>query len=76
MLLALGLPAVAKAQEFTVADIIVDGYQRISPGIIYNLLPIGIGDVVTERRALRSSVRWSPRNISMKSKWHEKAIFL
>ena len=47
MLLALGLPAVAKAQEFTVADIIVDGYQRISPGIIYNLLPIGIGDVVT-----------------------------
>ena len=76
MLLALGLPAVAKAQEFTVADIIVDGYQRISPGIIYNLLPIGIGDVVTERTALRSSVRWSPRNISMKSKWHEKAIFL
>ena len=51
MLLALGLPAVAKAQEFTVADIIVDGYQRISPGIIYNLLPIGIGDVVTELTA-------------------------
>ena len=51
MLLALGLPAVAKAQEFAVADIIVDGYQRISPGIIYNLLPIGIGDVVTERTA-------------------------
>ena len=51
MLLALGLPAVAKAQEFIVADIIVDGYQRISPGIIYNLLPIGIGDVVTERTA-------------------------
>ena len=76
MLVALGLPAVAQAQEFTVADIIVDGYQRISPGIIYNLLPIGIGDVVTERTALRSSVRWSPRNISMKSKWHEKAIFL
>ena len=50
MLVALGLPAVAQAQEFTVADIIVDGYQRIS-GIIYNLLPIGIGDVVTERAA-------------------------
>lgn len=51
MLVALGLPAVSQAQEFTVADIIVDGYQRISPGIIYNLLPIGIGDVVTERTA-------------------------
>ena len=51
MLVALRLPAVAQAQEFTVADIIVDGYQRISPGIIYNLLPIGIGDVVTERTA-------------------------
>ena len=35
------------AQNFTVADIIVDGYQRITPGIIYNLLPIGIGDEVT-----------------------------
>ena len=51
MLVALGIPTVAQAQEFTVADIIVDGYQRISPGIIYNLLPIGIGDVVTERTA-------------------------
>ncbi len=37
----------AFAQNFTVADIIVDGYQRITPGIIYNLLPIGIGDQVT-----------------------------
>ena len=35
------------AQSFTIADIIVDGYQRISPGIIYNLLPVGIGDQVT-----------------------------
>ena len=39
MLVALGLPAITQAQEFTVADIIVDGYQRIS-GIIYNLLPM------------------------------------
>ncbi len=37
----------ALAQNFTVADIIVDGYQRITPGIIYNLLPVGIGDEVT-----------------------------
>jgi outer membrane protein insertion porin family len=35
------------AQTFTIADIIVDGYQRISPGIIYGLLPVGIGDQIT-----------------------------
>ena len=43
----LGAPLNLKAQSFTIADIIVDGYQRISPGIIYNLLPVGIGDQVT-----------------------------
>jgi outer membrane protein insertion porin family len=41
-----GLPNTLTAQNFTIADIIVDGYQRISPGIIYNLLPVGIGDEV------------------------------
>ena len=43
----LSAPLNLKAQSFTIADIIVDGYQRISPGIIYNLLPVGIGDQVT-----------------------------
>lgn len=47
LLLAFGLGNTALAQSFTIADIIVDGYQRISPGIIYNLLPVGIGDEVT-----------------------------
>ncbi len=47
LLLAIGLDNQVHAQEFTIADIIVDGYQRISPGIIYNLLPVGIGDEVT-----------------------------
>ncbi|MEQ8953903.1 MAG: POTRA domain-containing protein, partial [Gammaproteobacteria bacterium] len=46
MLLAGGISIRVQAQDFTVADIIVDGYQRISPGIIYNLLPVGIGDTV------------------------------
>lgn len=45
-LLAFGLAGPLHAQNFTIADIIVDGYQRISPGIIYNLLPVGIGDEV------------------------------
>ncbi|MFT4670699.1 MAG: outer membrane protein insertion porin family [Pseudohongiellaceae bacterium] len=46
LLLTFGLPNLLHAQTFTIADIIVDGYQRISPGIIYNLLPVGIGDTV------------------------------
>ena len=46
LLLVVGLSNTASAQSFTIADIIVDGYQRISPGIIYNLLPVGIGDEV------------------------------
>lgn len=46
LLVALGLPSTLRAQDFTIADIIVDGYQRISPGIIYNQLPVGIGDEV------------------------------
>ena len=47
VLVMAGAPGLLKAQTFTIADIIVDGYQRISPGIIYNLLPVGIGDLVT-----------------------------
>lgn len=46
LLVAIGCIQSARAQTFTIADIIVDGYQRISPGIIYNLLPVGIGDDV------------------------------
>ena len=47
MLVAFGFSKSLYAQDFTIADIIVDGYQRISPGIIYNLLPVGIGDTVS-----------------------------
>tara|TARA_B110000858_G_scaffold198235_2_gene263419 strand:- start:3199 stop:5874 length:2676 start_codon:yes stop_codon:yes gene_type:complete len=47
LLVAFGISKATNAQEFVIADIIVDGYQRISPGIIYNLLPVGIGDRVT-----------------------------
>ena len=48
LLAVFGFPNTLNAQDFTIADIIVDGYQRISPGIIYNLLPVGIGDDLTE----------------------------
>ncbi|MDG2420217.1 MAG: outer membrane protein assembly factor BamA [Gammaproteobacteria bacterium] len=47
LLVLFGTSNTLNAQNFIIADIIVDGYQRISPGIIYNLLPVGIGDEVT-----------------------------
>lgn len=46
LLMVFGISKTLNAQEFVIADIIVDGYQRISPGVIYNLLPVGIGDPV------------------------------
>ena len=49
LLLAVGFSHSLKAQDFIIADIIVEGYQRISAGIIYNLLPVGIGDEVGVR---------------------------
>ena len=51
VLSGLGLPAFVHGQDFQIADIIVDGYQRISPGIIYSLLPVGIGDEMTDGTA-------------------------
>ena len=47
LLVLFGTSNTLNAQNFIIADIIVDGYQRISPGIIYNLLPVGIGDEIT-----------------------------
>ncbi|MEX0902171.1 MAG: outer membrane protein assembly factor BamA [Pseudohongiellaceae bacterium] len=47
LVLLLGFSNSLQAQSFTIADIIVEGYQRISPGIIYGLIPVGIGDQVT-----------------------------
>ena len=55
----LSAPFNLKAQSFTIADIIVDGYQRISPGIIYNLLPVGIGDQVTASTSRADNPRTS-----------------
>lgn len=46
LLLLAGINPPVHAQNFTIADIIIDGYQRISPGVIYGLLPVGIGDEV------------------------------
>jgi outer membrane protein insertion porin family len=47
VLFAFGIANSSFGQNFTIADIIIDGYQRVSPGVIYGLLPVGIGDEVT-----------------------------
>ena len=44
--LALLLPALASAEPFTVTDIRIQGLQRISPGTVFNLLPVNVGDTV------------------------------
>lgn len=42
------LPSVAIAQAFQVADIRVEGLQRIAAGTVFNYLPVQIGDVVDD----------------------------
>ncbi len=34
----------ASTQSFIITDIRVDGLQRISPGVMFSLLPVGVGD--------------------------------
>lgn len=49
--LALGLlMQAAVAEDFIVDDIRVNGLRRISPGTVFNYLPITIGDRVDEKR--------------------------
>ena len=38
----------AYAQNFVIEDIQIDGLQRISSGVVFGLLPVGIGDVVSD----------------------------
>ncbi len=51
LLLLAALPPVAIAQdEFVVADMRVEGLQRISEGTVFNYLPINVGDTVNQQR--------------------------
>ena len=45
--LVLALPAHA-AEQFTVADIRVQGLQRVSAGTVFNLLNVNVGDTIDE----------------------------
>ncbi|MCC6202868.1 MAG: outer membrane protein assembly factor BamA [Gammaproteobacteria bacterium] len=57
MLLALFAASPTRAQDaFVVEDIRVEGLSRIAAGTVFNYLPIGVGDRVTDER-LRDGVR-------------------
>ena len=45
-LLTLGIVASvqAQSQNFVISDIRIDGLQRISPGVMFSLLPVSVGD--------------------------------
>lgn len=45
-LLACWLPLAAQADSFVIEDIRVEGLQRISPGTVFNYLPVQIGERV------------------------------
>jgi len=46
------LPVLAFAfEDFTVQDIRVEGLQRISPGTVFNYLPVRVGETLTEEGA-------------------------
>lgn len=44
--MAISLPTFAQSQQqsFEITDIRIDGLQRISPGVMFSLLPVSIGD--------------------------------
>lgn len=50
LVLALAVQTVA-ADEFIVDDIQVEGLTRISPGTVFNYLPITVGDKIDEQRS-------------------------
>lgn len=52
----LGVSTLARAESFVVADIRVEGLQRISPGAVFAAMPINVGDRV-DPALIRSSAR-------------------
>ncbi len=54
MVLFLALPL--RAEVFTISDIRLQGLQRVSPGTVFNLLPINVGDSL-DTQATRQLVR-------------------
>ena len=53
---ALGFASPARADVFTIADIRLQGLQRVSAGTVFNALPVNVGDRVDEV-AVRQLIR-------------------
>ncbi len=53
---AVSAPFAQAIETFTVADIRVEGLQRISAGTVFNYLPVKVGDTLTEDSA-RDAIR-------------------
>jgi outer membrane protein insertion porin family len=49
--LLIGLSMGLQAASFVVQDIRVDGLQRISPGTVFNYLPVSVGERIEESRS-------------------------
>jgi len=47
--LLLGISSVQATEEFIIEDIQIEGLQRLTPGTIFNYLPVKIGDTFNER---------------------------
>ncbi len=45
------MSSVAIADNFIIKDIRVDGLQRISPGTVFNFLPVKVGDEMSDSDA-------------------------
>src|SRR5205807_1070028 len=48
--------AITDPANFTVADINIEGLERVSAGTVYNYLPVNIGDVLDMKR-VREAIR-------------------
>ena len=44
----------AAAPEFVIADIRVEGLQRLTPGTVFNYLPVEVGDTFTDKLSVES----------------------
>ncbi len=53
-LLALPMAAVLAADSFTIEDIRIEGLQRVSPGTVFNYLPVKVGDEFDQRLSAES----------------------
>jgi len=54
LLLTLHAPASPAADSFTIQDIRIEGLQRVSPGTVFNYLPVKVGDEFDQRQSAES----------------------